>query len=256
MKTKIGTINSGQWDSLMKSFKALDFLPNISIEDGYLNNQLSENSWIEIDYSSTVNWIDFSFLNLTNETKQLLAIPISNKPIAVYDEDNEYTFTNGCAYVSTTKYYGNYKVVNVPIDIYSGKKIIDDVKLQYKSINNITNIPALFKYTQKSGPLDFIITQGTLVSIMNKFGSRIPMVKNAVNDNLNKRPTAIYRSFRFDQFSRAATMCIRLYEVHDDPDWILSTPSTWLYVEMAIDTTVKIKYYERLIPVSKHNWHL
>lgn len=258
----IGTILPGQWDSIVKASKKLDFLKTIQINDGILKTQIKQNSYILIDFSGAIDRkIQLSFLTLSNEVKELATIVDNNKSIKIYEFENKYVFTNGSAFIPVKKYMVDSESVNIPKDIICQDKETSEVIMpnaivtKSRIIADITiRKPAtMFKMTKKKGPIDFIVINDVLVAIENKYGSRFPMVQNAVNDVLDKEPTSILRSFSFDLFDGGETT-FKLFELQEDSELTNNMPSTWLYAKIIIDTSIAFYFLERLIPISKNNW--
>jgi|GEM_PF-2323498 len=246
MKKKIFEIKPGQFDAFTKALKRLPFLKTIQIYDSGMSTQVANNAWLCVNFSITLGGTkaNFAFMNSNYTWKELASIPNVNAPIEVYEIDKKYVFTNGKAYVRLNKYAGFNKKTSIPSDIDS------EIEMGTASVLGKSDTEILFKLTKNKGPIDFIVIEDELVGIGNHFGSRFPVTQNTVKDILDTEPTSMYRSFSFDKLDGKIAY-LELFKVPEGHD----LHGTWLHAQITIDTAITFNFFERLIPISKHNWH-
>jgi len=248
MKNEIVKITSGNWDAFKKALKHLSFLGKVQIYDSKMQIQIAHNSQLYVDFSGVLGGnINLAFLNTNNTSNELSSIPESNDPVIVYEIDNKYVFTNGKAYVTLNKYVGFNKTHDL-LDYTNNTS-----GMGTPSANDITTTKTLFKITKNKGPIDLILVDDELVSVGNKFGARLAISKNTVKDILDTEPTSIYRAYSFDKFD-GIEVTLDLLKNLKDSDTMPDALDTCLHAKIKIDTAIIFNFYERVIPISNHNW--
>lgn len=261
-KTPIIKIQPGQWNAFVKCLKHLPFLTTIQINNSCINVEIANNAWLCVDLSGVLGGskANFAFMNSDFTWKELAAIPSSNAPIEIYEINDRYVFTNGKAITKVKKYPGFNKPCNFPDDKSKA------IQIGTTSLFGKSDTKTLFKLTKKKGPIDLIIVKAQnksedkgkdedeLVAVGNALGSLFPVVQNTVKDILNKEPDSMYRSFSFDRLD-GKTVVLDLFKAPEDLDSFTGLPNTWLHAQITIDTAIKFNFFERLIPIAKHNWH-